>query len=244
MLSTIVGVSAQPQGQYVAYASSTVDPAWRRLPVEERAAMKDAFADVIESWSERFEHLRDLLDDRRPARLRLLPLEDHRALRRPGRARRRAQRHAAGRLARDAVLVPGDDEGVSVHRGAAAAEDHPEGLAVPRRLPVREGAAVVCAAARGPEARDGRAHPRRPRVRDDPQPHDVLVRDRRPGVHDRVRVRRAVRLHAPDADPARERGLGLHRARHADLRRRGNVDPGRARRARRRLRPVRDQVRA
>ena len=101
-----------------------------------------------------------LLDGRRPARLRLLPLEDHRALRRPGRARRRAQRHAAGRLARDAVLLPGDDEGVSVHRSAAAAEDHPEGLAVPRRLPVREGAAVVCAAARGPEARDGRAHPR------------------------------------------------------------------------------------
>ncbi len=75
------------------------------------------------------------------------------------------------------------------------------GIAVPRRLPVREGAAVVRAARGGPAAGDGRAHPHRPRgVPDDPQPHDVLVRDRRPGVHDRVRVRRAGRLHAPDAD--------------------------------------------
>ena len=30
-------------GQYVAYSFHRVDPAWRRLPVEERAAHKDAF---------------------------------------------------------------------------------------------------------------------------------------------------------------------------------------------------------
>ena len=59
MLTYDTPVSAQPQsGQYVAYCFHRVDPAWRRLPVEERAAMKDAFADVIESWSDRFEHLR------------------------------------------------------------------------------------------------------------------------------------------------------------------------------------------
>ena len=52
-------VSAEPpSGQYVAYCFHKVDPAWRRLPVEERSAMKDAFADVVESWSDRFEHLR------------------------------------------------------------------------------------------------------------------------------------------------------------------------------------------
>jgi len=45
-------------GQYVAYTFFRVDPAWRRLPVEERAAGKDAFADVIESWSERMDGLR------------------------------------------------------------------------------------------------------------------------------------------------------------------------------------------
>ena len=42
-------------GQYVAYTCFRVDPAWRRLPVEERAAGKDAFAEVVEAWAERFE---------------------------------------------------------------------------------------------------------------------------------------------------------------------------------------------
>jgi chlorite dismutase len=45
-------------GQYVAYTTFRVDPAWRRLPVEERAAHKDAFADVIEELAPRFDHLR------------------------------------------------------------------------------------------------------------------------------------------------------------------------------------------
>jgi chlorite dismutase len=46
------------EGQYVAYTFYRVDPAWRRLPVEERQAHKDAFADVVEEFAERFEHLR------------------------------------------------------------------------------------------------------------------------------------------------------------------------------------------
>ena len=41
--------------QYVAYTLYRVDPAWRRLPVEERAAGKDAFAEVVEEWSARLE---------------------------------------------------------------------------------------------------------------------------------------------------------------------------------------------
>ena len=45
-------------GQYVAYTFYRVDPAWRRLPVEERAAMKDAFVDVVEAWSERMDAVR------------------------------------------------------------------------------------------------------------------------------------------------------------------------------------------
>jgi chlorite dismutase len=45
-------------GQYVAYTFYRVDPAWRRLPVEERQAGKDAFAEVVEDFAERFEHLR------------------------------------------------------------------------------------------------------------------------------------------------------------------------------------------
>jgi chlorite dismutase len=47
------GETAPPQ--YVAYTFYRVDPAWRRLPVEERAAAKEAFAEVIESWQERME---------------------------------------------------------------------------------------------------------------------------------------------------------------------------------------------
>jgi chlorite dismutase len=45
-------------GQYVAYTFFRVDPAWRRLPVEERAAHKDAFAEVIDDFTPRFDHLR------------------------------------------------------------------------------------------------------------------------------------------------------------------------------------------
>jgi len=45
-------------GQYVAYTFYRVDPAWRRLPVEDRAAHKDAFADVVEEWADRLDALR------------------------------------------------------------------------------------------------------------------------------------------------------------------------------------------
>src|SRR5437764_13503475 len=46
------------EGQYVAYTFFRVDPAWRRLPVDERAAGKDAFADVVEEWTTRMDALR------------------------------------------------------------------------------------------------------------------------------------------------------------------------------------------
>jgi chlorite dismutase len=48
-------VAAESQGQYVAYTFYKVDPAWRRLPVEERAAGKDAFAEVVEDFGERMD---------------------------------------------------------------------------------------------------------------------------------------------------------------------------------------------
>ena len=41
--------------QYVAYTLYAVDSAWRRLPVEERSAGKEAFAEVVENWSERID---------------------------------------------------------------------------------------------------------------------------------------------------------------------------------------------
>ena len=45
-------------GQYVAYSFYRVDPAWRRLPIDERAAGKDAFAEVVEDWASRMDALR------------------------------------------------------------------------------------------------------------------------------------------------------------------------------------------
>jgi chlorite dismutase len=43
--------------QYVAYTLYRIDPAWRRLPVEERTAAKEAFAEVVEEWQERMQML-------------------------------------------------------------------------------------------------------------------------------------------------------------------------------------------
>src|SRR5437763_15627057 len=49
---------AADRGQYVAYTVYRVDPAWRRLPIDERAAGKEAFADAVDEFTPRFEHLR------------------------------------------------------------------------------------------------------------------------------------------------------------------------------------------
>ena len=51
-------VAAETSTQYVAYTFYGADPAWRRLPVEERAAGKDGFAEVVEDWSTRMDSLR------------------------------------------------------------------------------------------------------------------------------------------------------------------------------------------
>src|SRR3954464_15302638 len=46
------------EGQHVAYTFFRIDPSWRRLPVEERAAGKDAFAEIVEDWAARMDALR------------------------------------------------------------------------------------------------------------------------------------------------------------------------------------------
>ena len=48
-------MAAESSTQYVAYTLYRVDPAWRRLPVEERAAGKEALADIVAGWQERME---------------------------------------------------------------------------------------------------------------------------------------------------------------------------------------------
>jgi len=47
-------VSDQTTGQYVTYTFFKARPEWRRLPVEERAAHKDAFADAVDELAPRF----------------------------------------------------------------------------------------------------------------------------------------------------------------------------------------------
>jgi chlorite dismutase len=51
-------IEGLPVGQYVAYTFFKVDRAWRRLPVEERLAGKEAFAEVVDEWAGRIEGLR------------------------------------------------------------------------------------------------------------------------------------------------------------------------------------------
>ncbi len=46
------------EGQYVAYTFYRVDPAWRREDPRERHDYKEAFAEVVEEFAARFEHLR------------------------------------------------------------------------------------------------------------------------------------------------------------------------------------------
>jgi chlorite dismutase len=48
-------VAAETSSQYVAYTLYKVDPAWRRLPVEERAAGKEALAEIVAAWQERMD---------------------------------------------------------------------------------------------------------------------------------------------------------------------------------------------
>jgi chlorite dismutase len=43
--------------QYVTYRYFKLAPEWRRLPIEERSAAKDAFAEVVEDWQERMQVL-------------------------------------------------------------------------------------------------------------------------------------------------------------------------------------------
>jgi chlorite dismutase len=48
-------VAEETSTQYVAYTLYKVDPAWLRLPIEERTAAKEAFADVVEDWAGRMD---------------------------------------------------------------------------------------------------------------------------------------------------------------------------------------------
>jgi len=48
-------VTGETSTQYVAYTLYKADPAWLRLPIEERNAGKEAFAEVLSAWQDRIE---------------------------------------------------------------------------------------------------------------------------------------------------------------------------------------------
>jgi len=48
-------VAEESSTQYAAYTLYKVDPAWLRLPIEERAAGKEAFAEIVAGWQERMD---------------------------------------------------------------------------------------------------------------------------------------------------------------------------------------------
>ena len=58
MASSYERIEGVEVGQYVGYRFFTVNPAWRRLPIEERSAGKEAFADVVDDFAGRMEGLR------------------------------------------------------------------------------------------------------------------------------------------------------------------------------------------
>jgi chlorite dismutase len=53
----MTAMSEERAGQYVAYTFFQVKPSWRRLPIEERNAHKDAFAETIEEFAGRYDLL-------------------------------------------------------------------------------------------------------------------------------------------------------------------------------------------
>ena len=112
-------------GQYIAYTFFRVDPAWRRLPIDERTAAKDAFAEVLDDFAPRFDALRTYSTTGVRAETdfflwKITPRYDD-----LGELGAALNAHAARGLARDPVLVPRDDEGVaSTPRRAAPARSH------------------------------------------------------------------------------------------------------------------------
>ena len=131
------------EGQYVAYSFYRVDPAWRRLPVEERAAGKDAFAEVVEGWAERMDSLRaySVSGVRPDTDFFLWKIT--------------SRYQDLGELGAELNATPlagwletpysylATTKASRVHLGATTPQGHAEGIAVPRRLSLREDAAVV-----------------------------------------------------------------------------------------------------
>ena len=217
---------------FVKYTFLKVDPAWRRLDEEQRAQRQARVPRRLRGLRRRAPAA-GLHARRDPRRRRPDAVDGDRAPRPHPRVPRRARAERAHEVVLAALLVPRHAQGLGVLRRAAL-RAAPVPRPLPVRLPVREAPRVVRARPGRALARDAGAHQGRQGVPDGRQPHDLLLRARRPGVRRRLRHRRRRRVPGPRAAPAHDRVLGLDRARHAELHLPAHVGRARARRARRR----------
>ena len=196
-------------GQYVSYRFFKIDPAWRRLPVEEREAGKDAFAEVVEDWAGRMEGLRayNVSGIRPEADFFLWQItERYDDLLELGAALNGTP--LAGWLTTPYSYLATTKPSVytdkkRVRQGKVIPRDAPY-LVVYPFVKIRPWYALTFeerAAAMREHAEVGG------KFVTVTNHTTYSVRDRRPGVHAGVRVRGAGRLHAPDADAARDRGV-------------------------------------
>ena len=204
-----------PVRHFVKYTFLKVDPAWRRLDDERRAADKREFIAACEDFADghllRAFSLVGHARRRRPAAAQPgpEPRADPRVPRRPGPER-------ADEVVHDPVLVPGHDQAVRVlRRVPARGSTRPR--QVPVRVSVRQDARLVRAAGRRALADHAGAHQGRPRVPVGRPQHELLVRARRPGVRGRLRDRQPGRLPRSRAAAAHHRVELLHAARHPHL---------------------------
>ena len=109
--------TAAYQRQFVKYTFFKVAAAWRGLPADERAAMKQEVADVLETFAERMLlRVYSTVGTRGDCDLMLWTVSDRLEDFQELTSRLFGSQH--GRLPGDAVLVPGDDPPLAVRRQA------------------------------------------------------------------------------------------------------------------------------
>ena len=232
----MASASRDMDGQYVAYTFYRLDPAFRRLPSRSAPPPRKR----SRTWSTSTPRGSTICGAYSTTGVR--PDVDFflwkitRALRGSRRARRRAQRDAARRLARDAVLVPRDDQGVAVHVGPQA-----RGKIVPKELPYLVVYPFV-------KVRPWYSLPEEQRQQAMDE-HIRIGREEFPGIHNHTTYSFGIDdqefMTAFECDEPADfmhlmlrlrdtEASAVHGARHADLRRAPRADPRGARPARRR----------
>ena len=131
-----------------------------------------------------------LLNHRHARRRRPGPAQPEPQPRRHPHLPRRPRPERPGEVGRDALLVPLDDQTLALLRRAGAAGDLRLRAQVPVPLPDGQAAPLVRAAARGARPDHEKPHRGRSPLPRDHDQHDLLVRDRRPGVRRLLRGRR------------------------------------------------------